>query len=138
MALAKRLLVGSAVAATALASPLNRNASPACAQVSASIATQTAPTPTVGAKVAWDCITSVPLNTTAALSLVDAVRPYIDWQSTTVWLKDPPAEYAQKVQPAIDVLGGLNAIVDSLKAGKWTQEYQVSDLNFVPFHCVER
>src|SRR4051812_30160911 len=93
-----RSIVGFSLASIALATPLQlnarQNASSPCAQVSASVATQTSVvTPTVPAQLACDCITSVPLNKSAALDLIDAIVPYLRWQSTTVFLKDPPEEY---------------------------------------------
>ena len=38
-------------------------------------------TPTVAAQLAHDCLNSVPLNKEAALELVDAMVPYLEWQS---------------------------------------------------------
>lgn len=38
-------------------------------------------TPTVAAQLAHDCLNSVPLNKTAAIELVDAMEPYLEWQS---------------------------------------------------------
>lgn len=54
-------------------------------------------TPTVPAQLAYDCITSIPFNSSAAVALLDSMRPYIKWQTTIEYLKDPPAEYAEKV-----------------------------------------
>jgi hypothetical protein len=98
-------LAGLSLASIALSSPLqarNYGGSP-CAAVSAAVATQSAAVPTVPAQLAYDCITSVPFNQSAALALVDGVKPYFKWQSNTVFLKDPPKEYAEKVQPAVDI-----------------------------------
>jgi hypothetical protein len=38
-------------------------------------------TPTVPAKLAQECLSSVPLAKDAALALVDAMEPYLEWQS---------------------------------------------------------
>ena len=35
---------------------------------------------------------------TRVVDLLDSIRPYIDWQTSIEYLKDPPAEYAAKVQ----------------------------------------
>lgn len=122
-------------AITAVANPLHLNSrqtdtcSP-CAAVSASVATQPSgpsATPTVAAQLAYDCLSSVPLNTSAALALVESIRPYLRWQSSTVYIKDPPEEYAEKVQEAVDVWGGLDGIVESLEKGEWESEFQVSE-----------
>jgi hypothetical protein len=126
-------LAGLSLASVALSSPLNARqygtGSP-CAAVSAAVATQKAvATPTVPAQLAYDCITSVPFNQSAALALVDGVVPYFKWQSNTVWLKDPPAEYAEKVQPGIDVWGGLEEIRSKVVGGKYESEYEVCSAN---------
>lgn len=125
-----KIFVGFSLASIALGSPLQLNArqnsSSPCAQVSASVATQTSvATPTVPAQLAYDCITSVPLNKSAALTLIDTIIPYIRWQSNTVWLKDPPAEYAEKVQPGVDVLGGIQDIQSKVEDESYGNEFEV-------------
>ncbi|OCL15239.1 hypothetical protein AOQ84DRAFT_329766 [Glonium stellatum] len=100
------------------------NTTSPCAAVSASVATQAAATPTVPAQLAYECITSVPLNASAALALTKSLRPYLRWQSTTAYLKNPPAEYVKKIQNPVDIFGGLDAIDKNLTSGVWTQEYQ--------------
>lgn len=92
-----------------------------CAAVSASVASflavSPAATPTIAADLAYDCITSVPLNISAASALVDALPPYIDWQSTTAYLKNPPAEYAELIQPPNDVRSNLRKIAADIPNG---------------------
>lgn len=45
-------------------------------------------TPTVPAKLAQECLNSVPLNKDAALKLVNEIEPYLEWQSGMYsWLK---------------------------------------------------
>ena len=136
-----RLSLGFAAAFAALvaATPLQqensleqRASNTACAEVSRSVATQTAAaTPTVPAKVAWDCIQSVPLNKSAALNLLDSINPYIDWQSTTAYLKDPPEEYVEKIQPPVDIHAGLAKIRDNVANGGFKNEYEVSREHFI-------
>lgn len=77
----------------------------------------------VPAGIAWDCINSVPLNGTSAKLLIDSIKPYIEWQSTLTVLKNPPAEYAEKVQPAVDIMGGLDQIIGDVDSGKFANEY---------------
>jgi hypothetical protein len=125
-----RSLVGFSLASIALATPLHlhvrQNASTPCAQVSASVAAQsTVATPTVPAQLAYDCITSVPFNKSAALDLIDSIKPYFRWQSTTAFLKDPPEEYAEKVQPPIDVWGGLEDIQSKAESDDFDNEFEV-------------
>jgi hypothetical protein len=77
----------------------------------------------VPAGMAWDCINSVPLNATSAKLLIESIKPYIEWQSTLTVLKDPPVEYVKKVQPAVDIMGGLDQIVSDVDSGKYANEY---------------
>ncbi|KAF2132372.1 hypothetical protein P153DRAFT_421326 [Dothidotthia symphoricarpi CBS 119687] len=125
-----RTLAGLSLASTALSSPFGaqlyprQNASSPCAQVSASVATQTAAVPTVPAQLAYECITSVPFNQSAALALVDGVVPYFRWQSTTVFLKDPPEEYVEKIQGPVDIWGGLEKIREKVTSGAYENEFE--------------
>ncbi|KAH7126784.1 hypothetical protein B0J11DRAFT_526479 [Dendryphion nanum] len=124
-----RTVAGLSVASAVLASPLQlsprQNASTPCAQVSASAAAQRGvATPTVPAQLAYDCITSVPLNKSAALGLIEGITPYFKWQSNTAWLEDPPKEYAEKVQPAVDIWGGLKKIQSSVSDGTFKNEFE--------------
>jgi hypothetical protein len=95
--------------------------------VSAAVATQSAAVPTVPAQLAYECITSVPFNQSAALALVDGVKPYFKWQSNTVFLKDPPKEYAEKVQPAVDIHAELADIRAKVVAKKYKNEFEVCE-----------
>ncbi|CAN9326612.1 unnamed protein product [Alternaria alternata] len=126
-------VAGLSLASVALSSPVaphvharQYNATSPCAQVGAAIAGKniTAGTATVPAELAWDCINSVPFNQSAALALVDGVVPYFRWQSNTVWLKDPPAEYAEKVQPPVDIWGELEEIRAKVTSGAYENEYE--------------
>lgn len=128
-------IAGLSLASSVLASPVSSsharqyNATSPCAQVASSVATQTIAVPTVPAQLAYDCITSVPFNQSAALALVDGVVPYFRWQSNTVWLKDPPKEYAEKVQPGVDIWGELEKIREKVVASKYDNEYEVCHLH---------
>ncbi|KAF1829222.1 peptidase S41 family protein-like protein [Decorospora gaudefroyi] len=77
----------------------------------------------VPAKMAWECLNDVPFNASSAKRLIKALRPYMDWQSTLTVLKNPPAEYVDKVQPAVDILGGLDQIDARIDSGSFKNEY---------------
>ncbi|KAH7392885.1 peptidase S41 family protein-like protein [Pyrenochaeta sp. MPI-SDFR-AT-0127] len=77
----------------------------------------------VPAKLAWDCINSVPFNASSGKQLIRTIRPYIDWQSTLATLKNPPAVYAEKVQPPVDIIGGLDKINADIDSGRFQNEY---------------
>ncbi|KAH7063548.1 hypothetical protein B0J12DRAFT_562125 [Macrophomina phaseolina] len=139
MALLKNFALASGLAAIVSANPvlyrgLNETGS-ACASVSALAASQTAvapsATPTVPADLAYECINSVPINQTAALNLIKTVRPYWEWQSTLAYLKDPPAEYVEKIQEPIDVFAELDDLEAKVSDGTITKEYETHDGHFV-------
>ena len=95
-----------------------------CARVSslaAGTATRKSSSRIVPASLAWDCLQSVPLNATSGTIWVDSLFPYVDWQSTTSYLKNPPPGY---LQPAIDVYGELFKIRDRVQRGAFKNEYE--------------
>jgi hypothetical protein len=100
----------------------------ACATVSALVAAAATASPSVAvpiipAQIAWDCLQSVPLNATAGVPWVQSLEPYINWQTTTSYLKNPPSGY---LEPAVDVYGDLAAIVSNLQSGTvYTNEYHL-------------
>ena len=71
----------------------------------------------------------------APVDLMDSIRPYIDWQSTTQFLKDPPAEYAEKVQAPYDFLAAFDSIYAKARAGSYASEYE---FGFELFRCFQR
>ncbi|KAK2051545.1 hypothetical protein LY76DRAFT_584757 [Colletotrichum caudatum] len=98
------------------------NATAACSAVSASWAAQISATsrPTVDAKLAYDCINSVPLNKPEALKFVEELKPYLEWQSDLAFMKNPPADY---FFPPHDVLSALDGIRQNLEADEYPNEY---------------
>ena len=96
------------------------------------MAAATAAIPVVPAQIAWDCLQSVPLNATAGIPWVQSLQPYINWQTTTSYLKNPPAGY---LEPAVDVYGDLAAIISNLESGEvYTNEY---DLEFAIYRMFQ-
>ncbi|KAK4960967.1 hypothetical protein LTR10_001456 [Elasticomyces elasticus] len=110
----------------------------ACASVSNLAASFTSAnpssTPTVPAELAYECINSVPFNQSAAVALLDSIRPYLDWQTTIEYLKEPPAEYAAKVQPAYDFYANFERIYDEAVAGTYSNEYE---FGFELYRCFQ-
>ena len=96
-------------------------------------------TPTVDAQLAYDCLNSVPLRQPQASSLLDAILPYLEWQTgknqaipfeiiiglniskDTSYLKAPPSGY---LEPAVDLPAVFGAIESKLKNGSYSNEYQ--------------
>lgn len=77
----------------------------------------------VPAGLAWDCLSTVAFNASSAKRLITAIRPYIEWQSTLDVLKDPPAVYVEKVQPAVDIIDGLDKLDADIDTGAFKNEY---------------
>jgi hypothetical protein len=50
------------------------------------------------------------------VELMDSIRPYLDWQTTIEYLKDPPAEYAEKIQPPYDFYANYERIYQKAAA----------------------
>lgn len=121
MAPVKTLVALSAVTGAALAGPM---AGSPCASVSAAVAgAEPSSVPTVPAQLAYDCLQSVPLGKDNALELVDAIKPYFNWQSSTAYLKTPPEEYAEKIQEAVDIFAGLDEVRSKVESGEYKSEY---------------
>ena len=78
----------------------------------------------VPAKLAYDCLSLLPLNATSGKLLLKALVPWFQWQSTLTALKNPPKEYAQKVQGPVDILGGLEDIATAIDNGEYKSEYE--------------
>ncbi|KAH0361296.1 hypothetical protein KCU65_g8802, partial [Aureobasidium melanogenum] len=83
----------------------------------------TKPSTRVPAKLAYDCLNSIPFNQSAAAALMESMRPYLDWQSTTSYIRDPPKEYAEAVQPPYDFWATFNAIEMNVARGAYASEY---------------
>ncbi|PTB61712.1 hypothetical protein BBK36DRAFT_1131123 [Trichoderma citrinoviride] len=95
-----------------------------CARVSALWAAQKSnsphATPTVAAEIAHDCLRSIPLGKDAAIELVDAMVPYLSWQSDSAYKAHPPAGYPF---PGYDIFANLAKIKADLQADKYDGEY---------------
>lgn len=54
------------------------------------------------------------------MKLATSVKAFSQWESTTSYLKDPPAGYGL---PPVDILGGFDAIMANVTAGRFESEY---------------
>ena len=66
------------------------------------------------------CLITTPFDPNVATQLVEYYRDALPFQSTLGYLKEPPPGYQQ---PAADLLGGLDAIRESINAGAFANEY---------------
>lgn len=74
----------------------------------------------IGAKAAYDCATSVPLNTTDAVAMISAIRQFLVFQTTLVFNANPPDSYQQ---PAIDVEARLDRLSSEVEDGLYENQY---------------
>ncbi|KHN96542.1 pyridine nucleotide-disulfide oxidoreductase family protein [Metarhizium album ARSEF 1941] len=96
-----------------------------CAKVSASWSEQLRTAtgkavPTVAASLALECLKTVPLGKDEAVELIDAIEPYLEWQSDAAYKKDPPPSY---FYPGFDLFGNLAAVRSNVQAGKYAGEF---------------
>lgn len=136
-------LITAAVLSTAAASPAlypRWTPTAACAQISASassvLATSPKATPTVDAQLAHDCLTSASLHVEEATELVQAILPFLEFQSSMTtdcvrmhvliyslaieYMKDPPLAFTE---PASDIRANFAQILANISAGVYTSEY---------------
>ncbi|KAH9238298.1 hypothetical protein K456DRAFT_1935086 [Colletotrichum gloeosporioides 23] len=76
--------------------------------------------PRVPAKLAFDCLQSVPNKPDPAKELLKSLKTYVQLQSTLPFLKNPPASYKL---PAVDIEGGFQSIGDKVANNKYQSEY---------------
>ncbi|KAH8659352.1 hypothetical protein BGZ60DRAFT_566904 [Tricladium varicosporioides] len=111
-----------------------QNGSAPCAVVSMSAAAALATSsarPVIDAQLAFDCLNSVNLRANEANQLVDAVRPYVEWQSDLAYLKAPPSNYPF---PPADILGTLDAVKANVTTATYKNEYQFQAALFQTFN----
>ena len=77
-------------------------------------------TPTVPATLAIECLQTVPNKVEPAQRLIKSLKPFVAWQSTLAFLKDPPQSY---MFPPVDILGGLDNISTIAGAGGFSNEF---------------
>lgn len=102
--------------------PGTPNSNP-CAVVSSLVAAQSAPaTATVPAQLAYDCLNDVPVDAASAKPWLESLKPYLNWQSTLAYLKNPPSGY---LQPAVDVWAEFAEIEAKVQNGGFANEYEL-------------
>jgi hypothetical protein len=75
----------------------------------------------VTAKLAYECLTSVPFNAAVANRFMKYFHDSVEFQSNLAYLKNPPASYQQ---PAVDLLGGLDLIQAKINNGAYANQYE--------------
>lgn len=97
-------------------------------------------TPFVPPSRALACLEAVPLDVAKSVAFIDYLRPFLQFQSSLAYLKNPPKGYTL---PGVDIIGGLDQIKQNLQNGvyssQWGFEKDVNALvNIMPkdFHVV--
>ncbi|GAB7362362.1 hypothetical protein MBLNU230_g2688t1 [Neophaeotheca triangularis] len=55
---------------------------------------------------------------------MDSIRPYINWQTTIQYVKEPPQEYAENVQAPFDFEADYERIYNAAKSDSYANEYE--------------
>ncbi|KAF2798835.1 hypothetical protein K505DRAFT_232379 [Melanomma pulvis-pyrius CBS 109.77] len=92
----------------------------ACAQVADLVIQSQRTNPSVDAELAYACLKSVPIDTTAASDTIASVKQLMQFQSTLAYLKDPPEGYANE---GVDIMGGLDDINTKVGNGGYDNEF---------------
>ncbi|KAK6348064.1 hypothetical protein TWF718_005883 [Orbilia javanica] len=80
-------------------------------------ASQSATSFQVDAKIAYDCLASIPLEREATLEFLTELSKFVQFQSTIAYLARPPANSGQD---PMDIVGGLTDIASSVESGSIT------------------
>ncbi len=81
----------------------------------------------IRADLAYACLKSVPNHREPALRLLNSLRTYLEFQSTKVYLQDPPTGF---LFPAVDLDAELDQIQKNVEQGLYESEYDMQlDIN---------
>ncbi|KIX98056.1 uncharacterized protein Z520_06135 [Fonsecaea multimorphosa CBS 102226] len=69
--------------------------------------------------MAYACLQSVPLVKQDTLDVLTGLKALVQWQSTLLWVKNPPANWPF---PPVDLVGGLQDLTQKVEDGTITQE----------------
>lgn len=64
---------------------------------------------------------SVPLQARQAHDLVEAMLPFVEWQTTLAYLKAPPKGYTE---PGVDIRAGFAAVIANITSRVYQTEYE--------------
>jgi hypothetical protein len=62
----------------------------------------------------------VPLDGTKSSAFIDYLNPFLQFQSTLAYLKNPPSGYTL---PGVDIIGGLDEIKNHIQSGSYTSQW---------------
>jgi hypothetical protein len=91
-----------------------------CALFGEQLASATGPLPTGQPETLLACLQSVPIDNKAAEGYIQYLLNFVPFQSTLGYLKKPPSGYPF---PALDLVDGLNNIMNNVKSSGYSNEY---------------
>ncbi|KLU92537.1 peptidase S41 family protein [Magnaporthiopsis poae ATCC 64411] len=91
---------------------------PAAAEYMA--ANPNATNPMVPARMAWECLQTIPNKVGPAQDMIRSLKAFVNWQSTLAFLKAPPRDY---MLPPTDIQQGLDDIAAGVEKGRYKSEY---------------
>ncbi|KAL6874317.1 hypothetical protein HDV57DRAFT_524103 [Trichoderma longibrachiatum] len=117
-----RLSAAAALATTALAaeastSSKSSSAAEPCAQIAKLVKSGAH---SFSSQLGLACLQSIPFKSDLAVSFVDEYRKYLEWQSTTEILRNPPPT---AISATVDLFGGLANIRDRASANLYKSQY---------------
>jgi len=62
----------------------------------------------------------VPLDGARSSAFIDYLNPFLQFQSTLAYLKNPPTGYTL---PGVDIIGGLDEIKKNIQKGSYTSQW---------------
>ncbi len=74
----------------------------------------------IPAELAYNCMRSIPNYQAPAISLLNSLRTYLEFQSSKEYLRTPPQGY---LLPAVDLDTELDGIQEKVEAGGYDNEY---------------
>ncbi|KAF2179813.1 hypothetical protein K469DRAFT_693702 [Zopfia rhizophila CBS 207.26] len=96
------------------------NTARACGQISELVDDSRLEFPSVEAELAYACLQSVPINRSAANVTINSLKQMVQFQSTLIYLKNPPKGYAND---PVDIVGGLDDINKKVLSNEYKNQY---------------
>ena len=103
----------------------SRNACATAARLAKSSSIEIDGFPVIDASVAYDCLSSLPFDSSKAGKFITEIKKYVQLQSTLDVLKKPPSTYQS---PAVDIIDGLDKIAANDYDSHYDFDLAVSEL----------
>lgn len=86
----------------------------------------------ISSRLAYSCILYVhpTLTLFSSVALLDSIRPYLVFQSNLQWIKDPPDDFAKKIQEPYDFMAEFERIYAKAKAQGYADATYANEYEF--------